>query len=450
MSDNWYTFISLDLPALLTALFAGLSSALVGNFLVLRRESLMGDAISHSVLPGIVLGFLISGTRDPIPIFLGAAGAGIAAAILIETVGRLGKIESGTSMGVIFSIFFAAGIVMIEFAEARNIDLDADCILHGQLEHIFWLPPEPLEISFSLLKMLPAEVFSSLLTLSLTIGFLYLFHKELLLASFDSELCDTLGFRPVFLHQLLMSFVALTVVVAFKAVGSILVIAMLICPAASARLYTDRFRTQLFLTALFAFVITPTGYFLGTRADLIFGFDHSLNAAGMMAVTAGLVLLLSVCFAPGYGLLARLKHSRRVSYRVDCEDLIGVLYRVHEKNPGQGVSLNDQSLITLFGNEDSVKHAARYGEKNGLLTIEQEKISLTDNGRSTGALLVRTHRLLENYLVNYAGFRVDHVHHTAHRLEHYGAEAITGGSAPEGISSEIDPHGQPIPKKSEK
>ncbi|MCB0320226.1 MAG: metal ABC transporter permease, partial [Bdellovibrionales bacterium] len=141
---NFYQFLSIDFPPLIATTAAAIACASLGNYLILRKLSLMGDAISHSVLPGIVLAFLLSSSRDILPIFLGAALAGTLSAITIEAVRRYGRVESGTSMGVVFSIFFALGVLLMELAAARNVDLDADCLLHGQLEGIFWYPPETI------------------------------------------------------------------------------------------------------------------------------------------------------------------------------------------------------------------------------------------------------------------------------------------------------------------
>jgi len=131
--------LQVDLPAAAAALFAALACALLGNFLVLRRQSLMSDAISHSLLPGVVLAFMVSGARTSGAMFLGAAIAAVVTVALVQFVRRRARLESGAAMGVVFSIMFAAGVVLIEQGPARNVDLDADCVLYGQLEHIMWL-----------------------------------------------------------------------------------------------------------------------------------------------------------------------------------------------------------------------------------------------------------------------------------------------------------------------
>jgi len=247
-----YQFISIDLPAILAALFAALSCALLGNYLVLRKQALMGDAISHSVLPGIVIAFLIFNSRATEFIFIGAAVAGILTALLVEVVRKLGNVESGAAMGVVFSIFFALGVLLIERAAARSVDLDADCVLHGQLETVFWYPPNTLSkfFSFETLKLLPAEVVSSFSVFLVVAIFVLLFFKELKISSFDPGLSSALGFSATGLHYILMIFVAAAVVASFQVVGSILVIAMLICPPACARLLTDKLSIQILLSML--------------------------------------------------------------------------------------------------------------------------------------------------------------------------------------------------------
>lgn len=300
-------FVQIDLPAMLAALFATVSCGLLGNFLVLRRQSLMGDAISHAVLPGIVMAFLFWGSRATWPMFLGAAAAGVLAAVIIELVRRLGRLDSGTAMGVVFSVFFAGGVVMMEQAAAHAVDLDADCVLYGQLEDILWLVPAG---TFSLLDPavwaeMPREVRTLAITLVVVSVAVALFYKELKLTSFDPELATTLGFRAGIFNILLMVLVAAVAVAAFEAVGSILVIAMFICPAAAARLFTDRLGRQIGLSVVFAAIAAIGGYALAALAPVWAGTPSALAASGMIAVVAGILLGVAVLFAPRYGVLAR-------------------------------------------------------------------------------------------------------------------------------------------------
>lgn len=301
------TFLSVDLPAMLAALFACLSCALVGNFLVLRRQSLMGDAISHAVLPGIVAGFLVAGTRDTLPMLTGALVAAVTAGLLIELVRRLGKVEAGAAMGVVFTSLFALGVILIEQGPARQVDLDADCVLYGQLEGILWFGPAGWA---SLLDpgtwaSLPRQVVQLAAVFAFCLAIVLIFLKELTLVSFDPALADTLGLRSALVQHGIVALAALCAIAAFEAVGSILVIAMLICPAATARLLCDRMPAQIALSLLAGAMAAIGGYALGAFGPALVGFDHSVGAAGSIATLSGLILAVAILFAPRYGVLAR-------------------------------------------------------------------------------------------------------------------------------------------------
>lgn len=307
MNPTVYQFISLDLPPLLAALFAAIACSVLGSYLVLRRQSLMGDAISHSVLPGIVVAFLVTGSRGTVGIFIGAAIAGVASAFLIEVIRRLGHVDESASMGVVFSTFFALGIVAMEQAAARNVDLDADCLLHGQLETIFWYPPNDWGalLSWSTLASVPGEVYTSAVTALLVIIFVVLLWKELMITSFDAALASSLGFRSEVIHQVLMVLLACAVVASFKTVGSILVIALLVCPPATARLCTDRLSTHIILSVVFSCLACIVGYLVAAFGPLWLGYDQSVNTAGMIAVISGVLLAIAILVAPRYGIVSR-------------------------------------------------------------------------------------------------------------------------------------------------
>ena len=214
MDETLYRLVSIDLWPLVAGVLVAVTCGLIGNFLLLRKMSLMGDAISHSVVPGIVAAFLIANSRTSWIIFVGAAVAGVLTTILVETVRRLGRLEAGAAMGVVFSILFALGILMMEQAAARHVDLDADCLLHGQIETLIWFPPNDLGqwLKPATLSMVPNEVYILLFTLVAVALFIKIFFKELTLSSFDAALCDALGFSAKRIHYLLMTMVALCVV----------------------------------------------------------------------------------------------------------------------------------------------------------------------------------------------------------------------------------------------
>ena len=443
MPETLYQIIALDLPAALTATTAAMTCALLGSFLLLRRMSLMGDAISHSVLPGIVCAFLLVGSRATLPVFLGAAAAGILCTVLIEATRRLGRIESGAAMGVVFSTFFAVGVILIEQAAARNVDLDAECLLHGQLEHIFWSPPREWStfVTWDTLFSLPSELVTGgvvLVASSLLVG---LFFKELTLSTFDPALAAALGFAPHLLQTGLMVLVACAVVASFEAVGSILVIAMLVCPAATARLLTDRLPHQLLFSMGIAAAATLSGYFLGAFAGEIFPLPGSVNAAGMIAVMSGVFLGGAALLAPRHGILGRALRRWTLGMRVAGEDLVADLYRSGESPiPSPAV----RARGSAFGVRLQTFLARAQLRRAGLITETTAGLALTQAGEQLGRQLVRTHRLWESYLVDELGVPASGVHPQAELLEHVTSSDIHTELAQRGVGR--DPHGREIPK----
>ena len=250
--------------------------------------------------------FIMSSSRAILPVIGGALAAGVLAAALIEMVRRLGRVEPGAAMGVVFSIMFALGVVLIEQVGAHNINLTTDCVLYGQIEDILWLAPnswasltEPV-----VWADMPREVITLLVVFLLCGSMIVALYKELKITSFDPDLATTLGISSRLIHYGLMTMVAIACVAAFEAVGSILVIAMLIIPAAIARLLTDQLSVQIWLSLLAALLIGPGGYVLAAFGPFWVGGSDSLNAAGMMAVLAGVLLVIAIVLAPHYGMIA--------------------------------------------------------------------------------------------------------------------------------------------------
>jgi len=434
VTPSTHTFLTLDLPALLTATFAAIACALLGSFLLLRRQSLLGDAISHSVLPGIVAAFLLSGSRDPLVMFIGAAVAGVVAAGLVEVVRRAARLEPGAAMGVVFPVLFALGVLLLEQGGARSVDLDADCVLYGELSRIIWSPPAGVALgSPASLSSLPRELSSAAVVAALSILFVVVLFKELRLASFDPALATSLGFSAGTLHVLLLVLTAAAVVVSFEAVGSILVIAMLICPAASARLFTDRLSRQLWLAALFAIACVVGGYIGAVWLPMAWGSRAALSASGMIAAASGVLLALAIIVSPKGGVI--MSRSRRFSLavRVASEDLLARLYREQE-TPGRTLDIPTPSAL--------VAAAARRSLRRAGLIDAGPRLALTTAGRVQAAKIVRSHRLWETYLVREAGLRPDHVHAQALVLEHLRRDGRP--LAPDATTA-TDPHDRPIP-----
>jgi len=431
-------FMILDLFPLLSAIFAALSCGLLGNFLVLRKQSLMGDAISHAVLPGLVGAFLITQSRSPGIMFIGAAISALLTVVLVEVIKRLGKVEPGAAMGVVFSVLFALGVYMLESASARSVDLDADCVLHGNLQTLFWIS-SPTEwnhfLSANTADEIPRQVWTLLGTTIAVIAFISVFFKELRIASFDAGISTVQGINAGFMHMALMTFVAIAAVASFEAVGSILVIAMLICPAATARMLTDRLGSQILVSAIVALITAIGGYILAAIFEV--------NAAGMMASFAGVLLVIAIIGSPAHGIIAKARNQRRLGNQVALEDILGSLYRLAETNQ----SASQEELITALGHTKRTTKALLKAQYDKLIVIMDTHIALTDAGLARGASIIRRHRLWEGYLVDQAGLSPDHVHETAEQLEHL-SELPDPNLPDEQTNPTTDPHGKPIPPES--
>jgi len=441
VNDALYAFISIDLPALTAAILAASLCALLGSFLVLRRQSLAGDAISHAVLPGLVVGFLISGARTAAPMFIGAGVAALIAVALIGAVRRFGRVEPGAAMGVVFSVMFALGVVLLEQAAARQVDLDADCVLHGQLETIFWFPPSEWSqfFTWSTLRESPRQVVILAATFTSALLAVALFFKELRIATFDPGLATALGFRAGLIQAGLMSLVAAATVASFEAVGSILVVAMLICPAATARLLTDRLRSQLLVSVAIAAATGLAGYLLAAHGAPRLGLPGAVNAAGTMTVVSGAGLVIACLLAPRHGVIARMLRRRGLGARVAREDVLAALFRLEE----QGVPSTAPAIESLIGPGVNLHKGLRLAERGAQIRASDGRWALTESGRAEAQQIIRSHRLWESYLVDEVGLRPDHVHDTATRLEHLADQRRI---APD-LDRASDPHQRAIPPK---
>ena len=291
-------FLMLDLPPLLAAMLAGGTCGLLGSFLVLRRESLIGDALSHAVLPGIVLGFAITGARAGLPMLLGAMVAGLAAVALIGLVQKAARLDPGAAIGAVFTTFFAVGLVLIEVTGARNVDLDIDCVLFGQLETLVWTEGRSLAALAdpAALATLPRQL-GLLAGVALAVGLaVAAFWRPIQLVCFDPAYAQAIGLPARRIELGLALLVAAAAVAAFEAVGSILVVAMLVCPAAALRLMTDRYGAQVLGGAALGAGLGVVGYALAGPVPAALGLSLSLNAAGVIGTLGGLMVAAAAAF----------------------------------------------------------------------------------------------------------------------------------------------------------
>lgn len=415
-----------------TAILVNISCAILGCFLVLRRMSLLGDAISHAILPGLAMGFIVSGSRDVLPMLLGALVAGLLTAFLTQTLHRFARVPEDAAMGVVFTSLFALGVLMIHRV-ARQVDLDPGCVLYGILEGVAF-DVEPGSV-------IPRPTFNMGVVCLAVIVFVTLLWKELKLVSFDSELATSQGFNSNVIHYLMMAMVAGVTVAAFEAVGSILVVAMLTVPAATAYMLTDRLGVMVVVACLCGVVSAIFGRDFASRLDT--------SVPGMMAVVAGGLFTVAVLVAPRHGVLVKRLRQMGLSLRIVREDILAMLYRWQELSPQQALN-RTQASVALGGGllpSLAIWTLEREGRIRSALAPEGVSgILLTDKGRAEAQTLVKTHRLWETYLMK-LGLPQDHLHAPADRAEHFVSEQVMREVAREVENPTTDPHGKPIPRR---
>jgi len=288
-----------SLWVMLIGSLVGASCALVGTFMILRRLSMLGDAISHAVLPGIVFAFLLTGSRNIVPMLIGAGALGLLTAFLTDSLHRYGKLQSDASIGVTFTWLFAVGVILIS-KFAGQVDLDTDCVLYGE---IIFAPLDVLIIGDNeygprAVWMLGGVTLANLL-------FVVLGYKQLKVCAFDPELAASLGIKVALWHYLLMGFVSMTTVGAFESVGAILVVAMLVVPPNTAYLLTDRLGVMIGLAVFFGVLSAVLGYWIAYWLDA--------SVAGAMATVSGLLFFVVALASPRHGVIGRSIAQRRAA-----------------------------------------------------------------------------------------------------------------------------------------
>jgi manganese/zinc/iron transport system permease protein len=279
-----------DFYIIVTASLVASSCALLGCFLILRRMAMVGDAISHAVLPGIVIAFLISGSRDSVTMLIGAGLIGIFTTFLIEFFHKKAKLQTDAAIGVTFTWLFAVGVVLIS-KYGSKVDLDQDCVLYGEIAYV----PLDIILSSSGINFGPRAIYIMTLVLGLIIIFITTGYKELFLTTFDPAYASAIGISTALWHYLLMGAVSVTTVASFESVGAILVVALLIAPAATAYLLTDNFKWMLVLACAAGVLSSVTGYYFAVWLDG--------SIAGAIAAMSGVIFGITVVFSPVHGLL---------------------------------------------------------------------------------------------------------------------------------------------------
>lgn len=284
--------MSSTLVIIITGVLVAVACSICGSFLVVRRMAMLADAISHAILPGLVAGYFLAQGPNLIAGTLGASAAGLLTVVLVEALQRTRRVTRESAIGIVFPGLFALGTFLVS-RFFSDVHLDADAVLYGSIE---FAAQDPLIIGDLLLGPQALWIMGFLVVLNLAV--VLALYKELKIATFDADQAASLGFSPVIIHYSLMALVSVTAVGGFSAVGAVLVVALFIVPAATARLLTSRLPVMIVL----ACGIGAASALVGSLAA--FALDCSVS--GAIVSTAGVFFLLAMLFSPEYGTLPRL------------------------------------------------------------------------------------------------------------------------------------------------
>lgn len=418
----------------LIAALVAISCSLVGSFLVLRRMAMLGDAISHAVLPGIAIAFLLTASRNSWIMLVGAAVLGMVTAFLVQILSRGGGVRNDAAIGVTFTSLFALGVILIS-KYASRVDLDTDCVLYGVIE---FAPMYTLD--FNGRSWGPMAFWQMLVVATLCLAFVVLLWKELKLVTFDAQTAAALGISATAVHYALMGMVSVATVGAFEPVGAILVVAMLVVPPATAYLLTDDLRTMVFLACVSGVLAAFIGTLLADRLNV--------STAGAMTVVSGALFFVAILFSPRHGIVAKRMAHKKLSRDVTREDALQALWREREifesgRTATAGLSAEAMAAFTRSEVADS-RRALQRLVRERLVASEAEGFVLTEAGAQAAKELVHRHRVYESYLGE-LGYPVDHIHDAADRVEHYLSPNLTEVLDEAAGQPTVDPHGRSIP-----
>jgi manganese/zinc/iron transport system permease protein len=409
--------------AMATAAVVSAAAAMVGTLLVVRRMSLLGDAISHAVLPGIVVAVLAGGRPGGPLVIVGAVVAALVTVWLTQVLRDGVGVAEDAGAGVVFTTLFALGVVLVTAAAAR-IDLDPGCVLYGILELV---PFDTISVGG---WDVPRAFLTGLAVLVLIgLGLLVSWRLQVFVA-FDADAARAAGMPVAAATIALLAATAMTAVAGFEAVGAILVVAMLVVPAAAAELLGRRLSHVMAVAVALAVVGSVLGY--------LAAWKWNTNAAGMIAVVLGVEYVMAVIFAPEEGLLARGVGRIWLRWRVACEDQLAAVWR-QEESAGTGVA----AAAAPRGFVDRL--ARTWLTLAGRLRRVDGEWTLDPRARPAAEMIVRSHRLWEAWLGRHAELPVDHLHPPAEWMEHHlGADVRRQIEADLGCQAS-DPHGSEIP-----
>ena len=399
----------------------GAISGVVGTFSFLRKKTLIADAVSHSVLPGVCIGFMFAGTKDPISLMLGALLVGWFSVWFIDYISRATKLSEDTAIALVSTLFFAIGSVLLSvLSKSQNAEQS------GLKNFLFG--------KAATMTTFDIQVFSFVSLV--IIGVVVLFYKPFQLVSFNTDFARSIGVKLKTIEFLLSTLTVLTVAIGIQAVGVVLMSALLIAPAASARYWTNKLNVMLVLAAIFGMLSGMLGVMFSTMKD-------NMPTGPWIVFALFIFTLLTLLFAPKKGWFSIQKRNRANGRLIAEENILKIIYQLKE-NGKQEISfkefLEKRSMDTNLL-EKTIKHLIN----NKLINSENHLFSLSEAGEIEAARIVRSHRLWELYLTKRMNFKDDHIHGTAETIEHLITPEIEKELLKELNFPTSDPHNKEIP-----
>lgn len=381
----------------------GIAAGVVGTFAMLRKRALMSDALSHAALPGIAVAFLLAvavgaSGRNLWLLLAGAAASGVLGVLTVQFIVRNTRLPEDAAMGAVLSVFFGAGFVLLSYIQGLETGDQGGIakFIYGQTA-----------------TMTVVEAGSIAVVAALAIGAAAALFKEFRLVCFDPDFAATQGWSVSLIDLLMMTLVVAVTVIGMRAVGLILIIALIIIPAAAARFWTERLGVMTVLAALFGGL---SGY-LGAAASALF---PSFPAGGIIVLVAGFLFLLSLLFAPARGVVAASLRQLHLQIDVASQHVLRALYETDERGevPLDTPVTPDRLRPLRSWPRPWLALVLRLLVWRGLLRVGPAGVQLTAAGRTQALRITRNHRLWEQFLVTYADLAPSHVDHSADLVEH--------------------------------
>jgi manganese/zinc/iron transport system permease protein len=400
------------------------TSAIVGTFTFLKKRALIGDAVAHAVLPGVCLAFLLSGSKNPFLLISGAFITGWISIVVLDLIVRNSKIKEDTAIGLVLSVFFGIGILLLTVIQHKNLGDQ------GGLDHIIFGKAAAL-VGNDLI------IFSSISIILLF--FIIVFYKELKLISFDPAFAQVIGFPLRALELLVTTLTVMAVVIGIQAVGVVLMAAMLITPAAAARFWTNKLSTMLILAALF-------GAFSGITGAFVSYTIPAMATGPWVVMVISLIAIFSFFLAPGKGIIFKMIQQKRNKKHIQQENILKAFFQLGEDEDDffKGRTIKELLKKRNFASE-TINFQLISLVRQGYLIKSGENYSFTKAGKNKGQRVVKLHRLWELYLTKYLKIAPDHVHEDAENIEHIITPEIEKQLEEKLNFPEFDPHKSKIP-----